>query len=613
MLRAALLECAVLVALITGLVPAGAAPAIGETPSARNADWQYYNHEPTGLRFSNLTDINARNVSRLRELCRVRVSGPGPFSSSITVVDAVLYVTSTRSTIALNATNCDVLWKINYALEEEQVFNTHRGVGYGEGLVVRGTTDGRLLAYDATTGQERWRTKVGDPKLGEFVSSAPQVWDGLVFAGIAGSDWGMRGRVMAFDVRTGQKLWSFDTIPYPGEIGNDTWGGDSWRSGGGGTWTSYTIDPATSELFVPVANPAMTWNGDARQGDNLYSDSLLVLDAHSGKYLWHYQAIAHDTHDYDVTSPPVLATLKDGLQIIAFTPKDGFLYVLDRQTHKLVYKVAATTILNVDVPTTDEGVRFCPGIYGGSEWSSPAFDPANQTLVTGQTDWCTTVKRMTAPPNYSPGKLYMGGVHKMDEKSAGWVTAFDAKTGNMKWHYKTEAPITSGVTPTAGNITFLGDMAGTFYVFRSSDGKVLKRINTRGAIAGGVVTYATDGRQYIAITSGNISRSSWPTAGGIPSVAIYALPQEGSTSLANDPGDPDKGRRIFNATCVGCHGENATGGAGGPALKGIGATHTYDALVKVIKQPRPPMPALYPGSLSEQDVRDVARYVDTLR
>lgn len=585
----------------------------GTMNQPRESDWVYYNRELTGLRFSDISDISAHNVAQLSELCRVRVSGPGPFSSSITMVDGVLYVTSRLSTIALDATNCDVLWKSNYTLEEAQVFNSHRGVGYGDGLVVRGTTDGRLLAYDAASGQERWRVKVGDPRVGEFVPSAPQVWDHRVFVGIANSDWGIRGRIMAFDVKTGRKLWSFNTIPGPGELGNDTWAGDSWERGGGGTWTSYTIDPKTGELFVPVANPAMTWNGDARRGDNLFTNSILVLDAHTGKYLWHYQAIAHDTRDYDVSSPPILATLQDGRQIVAFTPKDGFLYVLDRHTHKLLYKVAATTILNQEAPPTDEGVRFCPGTNGGSEWNSPAFDSLNQTFVTGQTDWCTTVKRMTPPPPYSPGKLYVGGVPSMDKESAGWLAAFDAKTGNARWRYKTRAPVTSGVTPTAGDVTFVGDMAGVFYVFRSSNGELLKKIETRGAIAGGVITYKTGGRQYVAITSGNISRSTWPTGGGVPSVVIYALPGAGSTSLVKDPGDPEKGRSIFNSACVGCHGDGGAGGPGGPTLKGVGVRYTYDALVTFIEHPKSPMPTLYPATLSEQDVRDVARYVATIR
>jgi PQQ-dependent dehydrogenase (methanol/ethanol family) len=578
-----------------------------------DVDWPYYNRDPTGSRFSSLSEINSRNIARLEEHCRVRVSEPGPFSSSIAMVNGTLYVTSRLSTIALDATTCDILWKSNYTLEEPQVFNTHRGVGYADGLVVRGTTDGRLLAYDAVTGQERWRTKFGDPKAGEFISSAPQIWDGKIFVGIAGSDWGIQGRVAAFDLQTGRQLWSFHTIPAAGEPGAETWAGESWKRGGGGTWTSYTIDPASGELFVPVGNPAMSWNGEARAGANLYSNSVLVLDGRTGKYLWHYQALAHDTHDFDLTSPPILAKLANGREILAVTPKNGLLYVIDRHSHHLIYKVAATTILNTEPDPTTEGVRFCPGIFGGSEWNGPAFDVPTQSLLTAQTDWCTTVNRLASPPAYAAGKAYMGGTYKMDDESAGWVTSFDAGSGKMRWHYRTPAPITSGVTPTAGDLTFVGDMAGTLYAFRTSTGELLRKIDAHGAIAGGVVTYRTGGRQYLAVTSGNISRSSWPAAGGIPSVVIYALPDANGASSGPDPGDTDKGRRLFSSICSGCHGDRGSGGTGGPALGGIGQRDTYAALVDFIEHPKAPMPALFPGTLSQQDVRDVARYVDTLR
>jgi glucose dehydrogenase len=161
------------------------------------------------------------------------------------------------------------------------------------------------------------------------------------------------------------------------------------------------------------------------------------------------------------------------------------IHVLDRASHALLYKVAATTILNQEAAPSDAGERFCPGIYGGSEWNGPAFDPDNQTLVAGQTDWCTTVTRMQPMPAYVPGKLYMGGTHTMDKDSTGWVTAFDAASGKVRWKFHTPAPITSGVTPTAGGVTFVGDMAGTLYALRSSTGEVLRKIDTHGAIAGG--------------------------------------------------------------------------------------------------------------------------------
>ncbi len=246
-----------------------------------------------------------------------------------------------------------------------------------------------------------------------------------------------------------------------------------------------------------------------------------------------------------MSSPPILATLQDGRQIVAFTPKDGFLYVLDRHTHKLLYKVAATTILNQEAPPTDEGVRFCPGTNGGSEWNSPAFDSLNQTFVTGQTDWCTTVKRMTPPPPYSPGKLYVGGVPSMDKESAGWLAAFDAKTGNARWRYKTQAPVDVGGDANSRRRYVRWRHGWCVLRFSQQQWRTIEEDRNPWRNRRRRYYLQTGGRQYVAITSGNISRSTWPTGGGVPSVVIYALPGAGSTSLVKDPGDPEKGRSIF--------------------------------------------------------------------
>ncbi len=603
-----------------GFVAAAATGQSHETaPKGQNADvsddvhWPQYNRTYQGERFSELAEINTGNIGDLAELCRIRVSGPGPFSTSLIEDGGTLFLTSTHATIALDATNCDIKWKSIYAPQATEVFNTHRGVAVAEGLVVRGTTDGYLVAYDRETGQQRWTAKVGDSSKSEFVSSAPLAWNGMVFAGVAGSDWGIQGHMDGFDLATGRKLWSFNVIPSPGEKGNETWPGESWKHGGGGTWTSYTLDPETGELFVPVANPAMSWNGSARRGDNLFSNSVVVLDAKTGKLRWHYQTRKHDTHDYGVTSAPILSTLANGKEIVAVTPKDGYLYAIDRKSHKLLYRVPATTILNHEVEPTPEGIHTCPGIYGGSEWNGPAFEPREQLLMTGQTDWCVTIRQTVPMPVYERGKLYMGGKHEMDEKSGGWVAAFAAGTGKPRWKRRFEAPIVSGITPTAGGLTFMGDMGGTFYALRSKNGEILKAIDTGGAVAGGVITYRLSGKQYVAITSGNISRSSWPQGAGIPSVAIYGLPRSDKSTDSVNGGDVNAGKALYASVCAGCHGVNADGGGGGPALLGVGMRYTHSGLVDFIKNPPATMPKLYPQPLQDADVEDLAAYVERLR
>lgn len=568
--------------------------------------WPYYNREITGRRFSPLDEINRENVENLAEVCRVQVGGPGPFSAAPIMVDGAIYVTTRATTTAIDATNCYVVWKAVYVPEDAEVFNTSRGAAFADGRIFRGTTDGRVLAYDAASGRELWRSKAGDSTRGEFISSAPLAWDGKVFVGLAGSDWGIQGRMMAFDARDGRMLWSFNTIPAPGEFGNDTWPGQSWKTGGGGTWTSYTLDPETGELFVPVANPSPDWNGKPRRGDNLFSNSVLVLDAKTGRRRWHYQTIRHDTHDYGVTSPPVLFR-HEGRDYVAVAPKDGFLYVLERSKQALAYKVPVTTILNHQVEPTPEGLRFCPGIYGGVLWSSPGYDPEHEALVVGATDWCTTVWQTDPAQSHVPGKLFMSGKHQQDAESAGWITSFDAASGRVRWKYKAPAPVVSGVTPTAGGVTFVGDMAGTLYAFDSDEGTLLHKIATGGAIAGGIITYRTGGRQYVAATSGNVSRSSWPQATGVPSLVIYALPK--SDAATELPGDAARGKKIYGETCIGCHGASLEGGGAGPALAGIAARLGRVELAQFIKSPPETMPTFYPELLSDQDVSDLVQYL----
>lgn len=297
--------------------------------------------------------------------------------------------------------------------------------------------------------------------------------------------------MMAFDAKTGKQLWTFNTIPSPGEFGNETWPGDTWKRGGGGTWTSYTLDTETGELFVPVANPAPDLNPQVRRGDNLYSNSVLVLDATTGKRIWHYQTIKNDSHDYGVSPPAVLVTLKNGRKLVAQASKDGFVYLIDRKTRKLVVRTPVTTILNHQVEPTIEGVKICPGLMGGVEWNSPGYDPVNNALTVGAVDWCSTVF-VEDPPVYKVGEIYSGGSFKAGSTGSGWITSLDAATGKVRWTYHTDAPVVGAITPTAGGVTFAGDLGGALYAFRNTNGELLSRIETGGANAGGIITYQAD-------------------------------------------------------------------------------------------------------------------------
>lgn len=603
------------------------------TPAQGDTTWASYNGRLDGIRFSEANQITADNVGNLEEACRVRVGGPGPFSAGPIIIDGVMYLTTSRSTLAVNPTNCDIVWKARYEPDQREMFVHNRGAAYSDGLIIRGTGDGRLLAYDARTGREAWRIVAGNPLVGEYISSAPIAWNGMVFVGLAGGDTGIQGRMMAFDAKTGKQLWSFNTVPVAGEFGNETWAGESWKHGGGGTWSSFTLDPASGELFVPVANPAPDLNNSVRKGDNLFTNSMLVLDAKTGKRLWHYQTRPNDNHDYGVTPPAVLVTGKNGRRIAVQGSKDGFVYLIDRDSHKLIARTPVTTILNHTAQPTAEGLKACPGMTGGVEYNSPAYDPTTGAVTVGAVDWCS-ILMINPAQQYKAGDYYLGGSFKQDGLGSGWITSLDATTGRMRWQFHAPAPVVGAVTPTAGGVTFAGDIGGTLYAFRSTTGEVLNRIPTGGAIAGGIVSYIAQKRQYLAVTSGNISRSTWPQATGIPTLIIYRL-GDGShrassavaapaaaavAAAAPSPalvGDAMAGHGVFSGICASCHGAGGEGGAG-KRLVGIGARLSEAEIAAIVRDPRSrnpqsAMPKLYPDMLSDQQVADVAAFVHSLK
>ncbi len=614
-------------ALVSSVYAFGIEPLAPVTASEEEADggdrggWPSFNRLLDGNRFSGLDQINTETVGELREVCRVPVDQPGPFSSGIVLVDGRIYVSTAYAVTAVDPVNCDILWKSIYAPEDREVFNSSRGVAYGNGAVFRGTGDGRLLAYDARYGNELWRTTAGDPHNGEFISAAPIYWDGMVFVGLAGGDWGIQGRMMAYDATTGEEIWSFNTVPAPGEFGNDTWAGDSWQLGGGGTWSSYALDEETGELFIPVANPAPDLVPNVRAGDNLYTNSLLVLDASTGSRLWHYQSRPNDSHDYGLTTPPVLITAPNGRKLVIQGSKDGYVYVIDRQTHQLVYRQAIASIRNHVVDPTPEGVEVCPGILGGLGYNSPAYDPVTQSISAGAIDWCSILTRIE-PFEYIPGQPYLGGSYEFIGEAEGLFTSFDVADGTIRWQYRSDAPFVAGVTPTAGGVTFTGDLAGTLYAFRSTDGEILFREDTGGAIAGGIITYLVGGRQYLAVTSGNISRATTTPVFGPPSIIIYSL--DGAVSgvgphsvasgvdriMAARP-DIGKGRAVYSSVCAGCHGGSAEG-LSGPNLRGIGRRWSQQRTIAFVLQPTPRMPRMHPAIVDDQDVRNVTAYIHSL-
>jgi alcohol dehydrogenase (cytochrome c) len=428
---------------------------------------------------------------------------------------------------------------------------------------------------------------------------------------------------MAYEQETGREVWRFYTIPRGKETGAETWRDrDAARYGGGGSWTTYTLDMSSGEVFVPVGNPAPDFLPSYRSGANLFTDSMVVLDARTGALKWWFQMSPNDGLDLDLAAAPMLYWNSKGRPLVAIGSKDGFLYSVDRETKKQVFKTAVTTIKIPDRAPNAKGVYSCPGPAGGVEWNGPAYDPLNKQIVVGAVDWCATIKSDEA--EFQPGKFFLGGTWEWDSAKTGWVTAVNQDTGAVRWKHHTDAPVVSGITPTAGGVTFVGDLGGDFFAFESATGKVLLKIATGGAVAGGVITYALGGTQYVAITSGNVSRMSFGE-NGKPSVVIYALPEHAKTVAATPTphsaaatapttiaaaGTPNatRGKELYSKNCAACHGSQGEGGSG-PKLKALSSRLDFKATVNWIENPSEKMPRLYPSTLDAQAVVDVAAYV----
>jgi alcohol dehydrogenase (cytochrome c) len=500
-------------------VSAADEPATGGS----NIDWPSYNNGFQSQRYSPLTRINSKNVSTLKEVCHVKVQDGGSFHTGPIVVDGTMYLTTARDTIALDPRTCQIKWRNTYTSSHEDVWPVNRGVAYMNGRLFRGTPDGALLAIDATTGKTIWQDTVGNPNLGEFLSGVPVAWNGVVYAGTAGSDWGVRGRVMAFDANDGRELWRFNLIPTGKEAGAESWQNKkSALTGGGGTWTTFALDVTRDELAIPVGNPAPDLDAEYRPGDNLYTDSIVVLDARTGALKWYHQLKAHDGVDHDLAASPVLYRTPDLQDIVAMAGKDGLLVGIDRETHNVLFRTPITTIENENAIPTEQGDHVCPGLLGGVEWNGPAYDRKHNALVTPAVDWCALFKK--GAPKYVAGELFYGGDPVQDpaDKAHGWITSVDAASGKVNWKHEIDAPVIGAVTPTAGGVTFGGDTKGNFFALDSASGKSLFSMPTQGMIAGGIITYQINDKQYVALTSGNVSRITFGELGD-PTIIVMGL------------------------------------------------------------------------------------------
>ena len=486
--------------------PTTHAPTQAELDGADSSttNWLMYNKGYRGERYSMLTQINTGNAASLRPVCMFQLGELGTFETGPVMYDGIVYVTTHLGTYAVDATNCRKIWTHAHVAQGPEMNATNKGVAIAGGRVIRGTQDGFLYALDAKTGNPLWVRQVADWSVGEGIGAAPIVWKDLVYVAKAGGDWGIRGRMMAFHVADGSLAWSFDLIPQAGAAGADTWKNPASREhGGGAAWVTYALDKDSGTLFVPVGNPGPDYAKDMRPGANLFTISTVAIDARSGSLKWWYQLRANDDHDWDAT----VVTLFDdnGRQLVATAGKEGILHVVTRAEGKLVFKLPVTTVLNHDVPLTNEGVRVCP--VAGVQWNGPAHSPLTGLLYVNAIDWCTLFKK-GPDPRWVATIPYTGlangwGTNDPTSQWAGWINAIDPRSGQMAWRVKRPTPMYAALTPTAGNVLFTGDLDGNFLALDARDGKTLYSFDTGGPIAGGVITYQVQGKQYVAVASGH--------------------------------------------------------------------------------------------------------------
>ncbi|MEP6687345.1 MAG: PQQ-binding-like beta-propeller repeat protein [Gemmatimonadales bacterium] len=514
-------------------------PAVREAPAVARidtmADWATYNRTLEGNRGSPLAEIDTGNVARLRPVCTFDLGERAAFQTGPVVVAGTMYLTTAERTYAIDAATCALRWKHTYAYHPHPDFDlkVNRGVAYADGRLYRGANDGRVYALDARTGEELWNVVAGDVEKGETFPAAPVAWGGLVFIGNAGGDnFGVTGRMMAFDAATGGRIWSFDLVP-DGGPGARTWppGTETVPRGGGATWTSYALDTIAGSVFLATGNAAPDFLGEVRPGANLHTYSVVELDARLGTLKRSRQLLQGDDHDWDVAAAPSLVTTARGRRLIAQGGKDGHLYAIDRDSGNLRWRARVTTVENADAPLTAEGTRFCPGVNGGIEWNGPSYSRGLDAFFVNAIDWCTTVKVGPASRLQGKNALPWTGSSELrhpfgvqDSVSAGWLTAVDAESGAVRWRYHSPTPLVAGVTSTAGGLVFTGDLRGEVLAFDGREGTIRWRFATGQPIGGGVVTYQAGGRQYVAAAAGMHSPTTWKLESPPAKVVVFALP-----------------------------------------------------------------------------------------
>lgn len=485
--------------------------------------WLTYSGEYRSQRYSPLDQINRSNVRRLKIAWLYQIRGRQHFETTPLVFDGVMYLSEPPSDVtALDLRTGRPLWHYRRRIPEGTPVccgQVNRGVAVLDDQLFVGTIDSHLVALDLKSGRVRWDVPVADFKLGYSITAAPLAVKDKIIVGIAGAEYGVRGFLDAYDAKTGKRAWRFWTTPAPGAAGNETWSGDSWRYGGATTWLTGSYDPELNLLYWGTGNPSPNYNGESRKGDNLYSDSVIALDADSGRLKWHFQFTPHDLNDIDSNQIPVLLDAEYGgrmRKLMLFANRNAFYYVLDRTTGEFLLARPfarqnwaksidknGRPVHNPESEPSVQGALVYPDDDGSANWFSPSYSPRTKLFYQNVREKGAMYYLTGA--EYQPGRMFLGATKRdlTGEEPYGAVRAWNALTGAPVWEFKLHTPPWCGLLATAGDLVFSGSMEGDFFALDAATGKPLWRIQTGGEIWSSPISYRHEGKQYIAVAAGS--------------------------------------------------------------------------------------------------------------
>ena len=507
---------------------------------AEPQNWLTYGGTYTSQRYSALSQITPANVAQLEAKWMLQDQVFGAWQSNPLVVDGVMYVTERPNDVmAVDAKTGRMYWLYRYTPAPEARVccgANNRGVAILGDTLYMGTLDAHLVAIDAKNGKPLWNIAVADVKLAYSITLAPLVVKDKVIIGVGGGEYGIRGFIAAYDAKSGREAWRFYTIPGPGEPGHDSWRGEDWKSGAASVWVTGSYDPALNLTYWGVGNPGPDWNPAQRPGDNLYSDSVVALDADTGKLKWHFQFTPNDGYDYDSVQVPVLADINwkgTPAKVMMWANRNGYFYVLDRVTGKFLLgnnfvKVNWASGLDengrpIQTPQPN-GMPTWPGNQGGTNWYPPAFSPRTGLFYFSAWENYSTIYRREQA-TYQPGSNFMGGGpgpntpvpgapsvgigrrspinNWTDAVGNGAVMAIDPQTGKPKWKVTQFDVTDGGMLTTASDLLFTGGREGYFHALDAKTGKLLWKASLGGQIVMAPVTFQVEGKQYVSVISGH--------------------------------------------------------------------------------------------------------------